>query len=39
LDFGRAFFSVVVKEGSSNIFHVDFNDNPRILAWIVSLED
>ncbi|KAF8175366.1 hypothetical protein BJ912DRAFT_799205, partial [Pholiota molesta] len=27
LDFGGAFFTVVVKEGSSKIVHIDFNDN------------
>ncbi|KAK7443178.1 hypothetical protein VKT23_015776 [Stygiomarasmius scandens] len=39
LDFNGAFFGAAVKEGSSEIFHVDWNDDPNTLTWIVPLGD
>ena len=39
LDFGGVFFTVAVKEGSSEIVHLDFNDHPDNIAWIVPLGD
>jgi hypothetical protein len=39
LSFGGAFFTVAVKEGSSELLHLDFNDDPNGISWIVPLGD
>lgn len=38
LDFGGAFFTVAVKVGSSERWHVDWNDDPGGgIAWVVPV--
>lgn len=37
LDFQGVFFTVAVKEGSSELVHLDFNDHLDNIAWIVPL--
>lgn len=37
VDFGGAFFTVAIKEGCSERLHVDFNDHPFSLTWMVPL--
>ena len=39
LDFGGAFFTVAVKEGSSEIVHIDFNDDCKNVAFVVPFGD
>jgi hypothetical protein len=39
LSFGGAFFTVAVKEGSSELLLLDFNDDPNGISWIVPLGD
>ncbi|KAF8875575.1 hypothetical protein BD779DRAFT_1678179 [Infundibulicybe gibba] len=39
LDFQGAFFAVAVKEGSSEIIHLDFHDFKHSITWIVPLGD
>jgi len=39
LDFGGAFFAVAVKEGSSEVIHLDFNDDEDGVTWAVPLGD
>jgi hypothetical protein len=39
LDFGGVFATVAAKEGSSEIIHLDFDDHPDHIAWIVPLGD
>ena len=39
LQFGGAFFTVAIKEGSSEVIHLDFNDDPNGISWIVPLGD
>ena len=39
LQFGGAFFTVAVKEGSSEEIHLDFNDDPNGISWVVPLGD
>lgn len=39
LQFGGAFFTVAVKEGSSEIIHLDFNDDPNGISWVIPLGD
>jgi hypothetical protein len=39
LDFGGVFFTVAVKEGSSEIIHLDFNDDKDNVSWIVPFGD
>ena len=39
LQFGGAFFTVAAKEGSSEIIHLDFNDDPNGVSWVVPLGD
>jgi hypothetical protein len=39
LAFGGAFFTVAVKEGSSEVVHLDFNDDPNGITWIIPLGD
>lgn len=39
LDFGGSFFIVAVKEGSSEILHIDFNDDPNCVSWVILLGD
>ncbi len=36
LQFGGAFFTVAVKEGSSEIVHLDFNNDPNGISWVVT---
>ncbi|KAK7434021.1 hypothetical protein VKT23_020420 [Stygiomarasmius scandens] len=37
LDFGGAFFCTAIKEGGSEIYHLDFHDDPDTLTWIIPL--
>ena len=37
--FGGAFFTVAAKEGSSEILHLDFNDERHSIAWVIPLGD
>ncbi|KAK7450153.1 hypothetical protein VKT23_013036 [Stygiomarasmius scandens] len=37
LDFKGAFLCVAIKEGSSEVFHLDWQDDPNSLAWIAPL--
>jgi len=39
LDFGGSFFIVAVKEGSSEILHINFNDDPNSVSWVIPLGD
>lgn len=39
VDFGGGFFTVAIKEGSSERLHIDFNDHPLSLTWMVPLGD
>jgi hypothetical protein len=41
LDFGGLWFCVAVKEGCSEIIHLDFNDTHALVAiiWVVSREN
>ena len=39
LDFKGAFFTVAVKEGASEIIHLDFHDDRYSIAWVVPLGD
>lgn len=39
LDFKGVFFTVAVKEGSSEYFHIDFNDYKDGITWVVPLGD
>ncbi len=39
LNFGGTFFTVAVKEGSSERVHIDFNDCRRCITWVVPLGD
>ena len=39
LDFGGPFFTVAVKEGSSENIHIDFNDFRHSVTWVVPLGD
>jgi hypothetical protein len=34
LDFHGAFFTVAVREGVSEIIHIDFNDGKKTITWI-----
>lgn len=39
LDFDGAFFTVAIKEGSSEIFHLDWNDDKHGgITWIIPLD-
>ncbi|THU94961.1 hypothetical protein K435DRAFT_588115, partial [Dendrothele bispora CBS 962.96] len=37
LDFNGAFLCIAVKEGSSEIPHLDWNDDPNSFAWITAV--
>ncbi|KAJ3916633.1 hypothetical protein F5877DRAFT_68898 [Lentinula edodes] len=37
LDFGGAFFAVAVKEGNSEIYHLDWSDDREALTWVTGL--
>lgn len=37
VDFEGAFFTVAIKEGSSEMPHLDFNDHPHSMTWVVPL--
>ncbi|KAJ7817680.1 hypothetical protein B0H14DRAFT_2373847, partial [Mycena olivaceomarginata] len=39
LDFGGLFFTIAVKEGSSEVLHVDWNDNLHTYAIIFAIGD
>ncbi|KAF9474886.1 hypothetical protein BDN70DRAFT_898616 [Pholiota conissans] len=39
MDFTGSFFSVAVKEGSSEKVHIDFNDDINGITWVVPLGD
>jgi hypothetical protein len=38
-DFGGPFFTIAVKEGSSEIDHIDWNDDPNSWTWTIPLSD
>jgi hypothetical protein len=38
-DMGGAFFTIAVKEGISDIIHLDLNDDPYSLTWVIPLGD
>ncbi|KAK7434876.1 hypothetical protein VKT23_019979 [Stygiomarasmius scandens] len=37
LDFEGSFFCAAIKEGSSELWHVDWNDDPNTLTWIIPV--
>lgn len=37
VDFEGVFYTVAIKEGSSEIPHLDFNDHPLSLTWLIAL--
>jgi len=39
LNFRGAFFIVAIKEGSSEILHLDFNDDKNGISWIIPIGD
>ena len=39
LDFKGAFFTIAVKEGSSEIVHIDWNDGIKTMTWIFAVGD
>ncbi|KAG2088893.1 hypothetical protein BD769DRAFT_1372318, partial [Suillus cothurnatus] len=39
LDFGEAFFTLAIKEGISEIVHVNWNDDINSIIWLISLGD
>lgn len=39
LDFDGTFFTVAVKEGSSEVVHIDFNDDCKNVAFVVPFGD
>jgi hypothetical protein len=38
-DFGGPFFTIAVKEGSSDVLHIDWNDDPNSITWTIPLGD
>ncbi|KZP21010.1 hypothetical protein FIBSPDRAFT_685977, partial [Athelia psychrophila] len=39
LNFNGAFFTIAVKNGSSEIIHVDRNDKKMLWMWIIAVSD
>lgn len=39
MDFGGAFFTFAVKEGGSELCHIDWGDSPFTLTMVVSVGD
>ncbi|SJL03176.1 uncharacterized protein ARMOST_06522 [Armillaria ostoyae] len=39
LDFGPAFFSIAMKDGSSEHVHLDFSDDIHTMTWIIPIGD
>ncbi|KAG2045551.1 hypothetical protein BDR06DRAFT_900556, partial [Suillus hirtellus] len=39
LDFSGAFFTLAVKEGTSEIIHIDWNDDLDSITWLIALGD
>jgi hypothetical protein len=39
LDFDGAFFAIAVKEGVSEMIHVDFNDGKKTITWVWPVGD
>jgi hypothetical protein len=39
LDFKGAFFTVAVKEGSSEVIHIDWNDSENSVTWVWAVGD
>ncbi|KAJ3803827.1 hypothetical protein F5876DRAFT_71135 [Lentinula aff. lateritia] len=37
LDFKGAFFAIAIKEGGSEINHLDWSDNPKGLTWVAPV--
>ncbi|KAK7442562.1 hypothetical protein VKT23_016160 [Stygiomarasmius scandens] len=37
LDFEGSFFCAAIKEGSSELWHVDWNDDPNTLTWVIPI--
>lgn len=35
LDFFGLFFTIAIKEGGSQIIHIDWTDHPWVYAWII----
>ncbi|KAF8220630.1 hypothetical protein L208DRAFT_1332732 [Tricholoma matsutake] len=39
LDYGRAFFAIAVKEGTSEKIHIDWNDGKNTITWLGAVGD
>ncbi|KAG2029698.1 hypothetical protein BDR03DRAFT_813490, partial [Suillus americanus] len=39
LDFFGAFFTFAIKEGTREIFHIDWNDELDSITWLIALGD
>ena len=39
LDFNGAFFTVAVKEGGSEILHLDWSDGRKTMTWVFAVGD
>lgn len=39
LDLGPCVFSIAMKEGASEVVHLDFSDSPDWFAWVVAVGD
>jgi hypothetical protein len=39
LDFKGAFFTIAIKEGSSEIIHIDVNDFKHSITWVILVGD
>lgn len=37
IDFDAAFFTIAVKEGCSELIHIDFNDHPHSITWVFAV--
>lgn len=37
LDFKGAFFAIAIKEGGSEINHLDWSDDPKGLTWVAPV--
>ena len=38
-DFLGAFFTIAIKEGSSEIVHIDWSDDPNSITWVWAVGD
>ncbi|TFK60052.1 hypothetical protein BDN72DRAFT_744869, partial [Pluteus cervinus] len=37
LDFQGAFFTIAAKEGTSERYHVDWNDGKESITWVIPI--